>query len=197
MTSLPTTDDNQDAAEMSALYEYEDGSPDVAQDGHEVETVHVPSPSMRFPERPLRRAGFKSFRSISTQQEQSNVQARGSGSTAATASMTSSTNSSSNMATNFAVQSIRRGSQEWRTLVKPFVADLCYESLTSRAFSRQPLVRPFTCQAAVLFVDISGYSKIAAALADRGAHALSSASSEALRGRSTQRRGRAFRGSKR
>ena len=175
MTSLPTTDDNQDAAEMSALYEYEDGSPDVAQDGHEVETVHVPSPSMRFPERPLRRAGFKSFRSTSTHQEQSNVQARGSGSTAATASMTSSTNSSSNMATNFAVQSIRRGSQEWRTLVKPFVADLCYESLTSRAFSRQPLVRPFTCQAAVLFVDISGYSKIAAALADRGAHALSTA----------------------
>ena len=33
--------------------------------------------------------------------------------------------------------------------------------------------RPYTCRAAVLFVDLSQYSKITAAIADRGAHALS------------------------
>lgn len=112
-----------------------------------------PSPPLPRLPRPFRRGGFQGRRTVSTQgDEQDQVPIR---------------------TDEFAVRSIRRGSQEWRALVKPFVADLAYCNITSRAFTRQPLVRPFTCQTAVLFVDISGYSRIAAALASKGAHALS------------------------
>jgi class 3 adenylate cyclase len=79
---------------------------------------------------------------------------------------------------NFALRSIRRGTQDWIALVRPFVADLAFCSVVSRHFhqDRRPMFRPFTTpHAAVLFVDISGYSRIAAVLADRGAHALSTA----------------------
>ena len=119
---------------------------------------------VRFPRpRPLmmrRRAGMTSIRSVSTQEDKSST--------------------SNNNKHDFAVQSIRRGSHEWAVLIQPFVADLAFRSLvTTGSSSAQPQqtlrFRPYTCQAAVLFVDISGYSKIAAALTDRGAHALSTA----------------------
>jgi class 3 adenylate cyclase len=76
--------------------------------------------------------------------------------------------------TSFAVKSIRQGSQEWHATLRPFVADLAFFSLTQRRFSSRTDFRPYSCHAAVLFVDLSGYSKIAAILGNRGAHALSS-----------------------
>lgn len=76
--------------------------------------------------------------------------------------------------TSFAVKSIRHGSQEWHATLRPFVADLAFFSLTQRRFSSRTDFRPYSCHAAVLFVDLSGYSKIAAILGNRGAHALSS-----------------------
>jgi len=75
---------------------------------------------------------------------------------------------------NFAVRSIRRGSDDWRSMIKPFVSDLVFRSLISRRYQSAVGFRPYACHAAVLFVDLSGYSKISAALAHRGAHALSS-----------------------
>lgn len=113
----------------------------------------------KFPRRPTRRAGLMGLRTVSTQEREQKQRP-------------------SVQTADFVVQSIRRGSQEWRQLVKPFVADLAFESVVSRHFCRQrPMFRPYTTHAAVLFVDISGYSKIATALQEMGggAHALSSA----------------------
>jgi class 3 adenylate cyclase len=81
---------------------------------------------------------------------------------------------SKNGGSNFAVKSIRRGSDEWRTLIKPFVSDLAFRSLFRHRIESEISCRPYTCHAAVLFVDLSGYSRIAAAIAHKGAHALSS-----------------------
>ncbi|EEC45052.1 predicted protein [Phaeodactylum tricornutum CCAP 1055/1] len=75
---------------------------------------------------------------------------------------------------NFAVQSIRRGSEDWKNLIKPFVADLVFRSLICRRFQSEVSFRPYTAHAAVLFIDLSSYSKITTAIAHRGAHALSS-----------------------
>lgn len=75
---------------------------------------------------------------------------------------------------NFAVRSTRRGSTDWRNLIKPFVSNLVFRSLFRHRFQGEISFRPYTCYAAVLFVDLSGYSKIAAAIAHKGAHALSS-----------------------
>jgi class 3 adenylate cyclase len=73
------------------------------------------------------------------------------------------------------VRSIDRGSETWRTLIKPFVSDLVFSSLVPRHHHQTEVkFRPYTCHAAVLFVDLSGYSRIAAAIAHKGAHALSS-----------------------
>jgi class 3 adenylate cyclase len=77
-------------------------------------------------------------------------------------------------AKQFAVQSTRRGTDQWRFLVKPFVSDLAFRSLVSRKFQSEVAFRPYTCHAAVLFVDLSDYSKITSAIAHRGAHFLSS-----------------------
>jgi len=74
---------------------------------------------------------------------------------------------------NFAVKSIRRGSDEWNGLIKPFVADLAFRSLVYPRFQSEVSFRPYTCQAAVLFVDLSNYSGITAAIAHKGPHALS------------------------
>ena len=74
---------------------------------------------------------------------------------------------------NFAVKSIRRGSDEWHSLIKPFVSDLAFRSLEYRRSYSEVSFRQYTCQAAVLFVDLSNYSGITAAIADRGPHALS------------------------
>ena len=74
---------------------------------------------------------------------------------------------------NFAVKSIRRGSDEWHNLIKPFVSDLAFRSLEYRRSFSEVSFRPYTCQAAVLFVDLSNYSGITAAIADRGPHELS------------------------
>lgn len=41
-------------------------------------------------------------------------------------------------------------------------------------FQSEASFRPYTCHAAILFVDLCHYSKIAATLADRGAHVISS-----------------------
>jgi class 3 adenylate cyclase len=81
---------------------------------------------------------------------------------------------------DFAVKSIRRGSDEWNGLLRPFVSDLAFRSLEFRRSQSEVSFRSYTCQAAVLFVDLSDYSKITAALAYRGAHALSSIVNEYL-----------------
>ena len=74
---------------------------------------------------------------------------------------------------DFAVRSIRRGSHQWNHLLRLFVADLAFQSLVHRRFQSEVSFRPYTCHAAVLFVDLSHYSRIAAAVSHRGAHALS------------------------
>jgi class 3 adenylate cyclase len=77
--------------------------------------------------------------------------------------------------TDTRVRSIDRGSETWRALIKPFVSDLVFASLVPRHHHQTEVrFRPYTCHAAVLFVDLSGYSRIAAAIAHKGAHALSS-----------------------
>ena len=73
----------------------------------------------------------------------------------------------------FAVRSIRRGSDDWRELVKPFVSDLVFRSIVCRRNYSEVTFRPYTCTgAAVLFVDLSRYSQITAAIKG-GAHSLS------------------------
>jgi class 3 adenylate cyclase len=75
---------------------------------------------------------------------------------------------------DFALKSIRRGSSEWHATLRPFVADIAFESIIQRRYQSETVsFRPFTCYAAVLFVDLSNYSAITAAIAARGAHALS------------------------
>lgn len=74
---------------------------------------------------------------------------------------------------NFAMKSIRRGSDEWNTLLRPFVSDLTFRSLEYRRFQSEVNFRPYTCHAVVLFVDLSNYSKITAEIAYKGAHAIS------------------------
>jgi hypothetical protein len=77
---------------------------------------------------------------------------------------------------DFAVRSIRRGSTEWHALLRPFVADLAFRSLEYRRRHENHCAisfRPYTCQAAVLFVDLCNYSGITSLIAHRGAHALS------------------------
>jgi class 3 adenylate cyclase len=75
--------------------------------------------------------------------------------------------------TNFAMKSIRRGSDEWNLLLRPFVSDLIFRSLEYRRFQSEVSFRPYTCYAVVLFVDLSNYSKITAEIAHRGAHTIS------------------------
>jgi Adenylate and Guanylate cyclase catalytic domain len=77
--------------------------------------------------------------------------------------------------TDFAVKSIRRGSDEWNGMLRPFVSDLTFRSLEYRRFQSEVSFRPYTCHAAVLFVDLSNYSKITAEIAHKGAHAISTA----------------------
>jgi class 3 adenylate cyclase len=71
------------------------------------------------------------------------------------------------------VQSIHRGSEQWDKLLQPFVSDLVFQSIASRKYDNVLTFRPYTCHAAVLFVDLSGYSKITAAILSKGAHVLS------------------------
>lgn len=73
----------------------------------------------------------------------------------------------------FAVRSTRRGSHDWQSLISPFVADLAFRSLVRARHFAEPHFRPYLCHAAVLFVDLSGYSRITSALAHNGAHAVS------------------------
>jgi class 3 adenylate cyclase len=58
-------------------------------------------------------------------------------------------------------------------LIRPFVADIAFRSLEYLRFQSEVSFRPYSCQAAVLFVDLSNYSKISAALSHKGAHTLS------------------------
>ncbi|CAB9511982.1 cyclase type 10 [Seminavis robusta] len=66
------------------------------------------------------------------------------------------------------------GGDAWRKIIKPFVSDLAFESIVTRRAESAVCFDPYTCEAAVLFVDLSGYSKITSAIAHRGAHAMSS-----------------------
>jgi class 3 adenylate cyclase len=75
---------------------------------------------------------------------------------------------------SYAVRSIFKGSAEWSGLLKPFVSDLAFRSVVSRRYQGAISFRPYNCQAALLFVDMSGYSKITAAIAHRGPHVMSS-----------------------
>jgi hypothetical protein len=77
-----------------------------------------------------------------------------------------------------AVQSTIRGSPQWNALIKPFVSDLTFRSMTKRRSESKVCFQPYTCEGAIMFLDLSGYSKINAALAYKGAHALSSAVNE-------------------
>lgn len=83
------------------------------------------------------------------------------------------TDTSNTSGLDYAVQSIARGSESWAALIKPFVSDLAFRSLLRRRYKSPLTFRLYTCRAAVLFVDLSGYSKITAAIAHRGAHFLS------------------------
>lgn len=74
---------------------------------------------------------------------------------------------------NFPVKSIARGTESWQSLLKPFVADIAFRSLEYRHYQSEISFRPYTCQAAVLFVDLSNYSKITSEISKRGAHAIS------------------------
>lgn len=73
----------------------------------------------------------------------------------------------------FPVKYTKRGSTEWRNVIQPFVSDIAFRSCVKRRFQGETTFRPYHCQAAVLFVDLSGYSNITTAMAPRGAHALS------------------------
>lgn len=75
---------------------------------------------------------------------------------------------------NFPLKSITRGTDDWLNLLKPFVSNIIFRSLEYRRYQSEISFRPYTCQAAVLFVDLSNYSKITAAISNRGAHAISS-----------------------
>ena len=80
----------------------------------------------------------------------------------------------------FVVRSIRRGTDEWKNVIKPFVADLAFRSLVKPRYYSKPRFQVYECHAAVVFIDLSGYSKITAALAPRGAHAISNAVNDYL-----------------
>ena len=67
------------------------------------------------------------------------------------------------------------GTEAWHQLIRPFVSDLAFHSIVKRKSESAVCFDPYTCEAAVLFVDLSGYSKITSAVAHRGAHAISSA----------------------
>lgn len=59
-------------------------------------------------------------------------------------------------------------------MVQPFCSDLAFRCVRrKRSFARAPTFESWSGHAAVLFVDLSGYSKITSALADRGAFLLS------------------------
>ena len=68
-----------------------------------------------------------------------------------------------------AVRSIPQ--EHWAELLRPFVADLAFRSILQT--NKRLSFRSYNCQAALLFVDLSGYSKITAAIAHLGAHAIS------------------------
>ena len=93
--------------------------------------------------------------------------------------------------TDFAMKSIRRGSTDWNQILRPFVANIVFESCEqtrryvpsnelSSTLHYQKRFRPYTCHAAVLFVDLCNYSKITSTIAHRGAHVLSSIVNEYL-----------------
>ena len=83
----------------------------------------------------------------------------------------------------YVVRSIARGTDAWKALLEPFVSDLALESVVSKRSKHSrsnrsrttatTSFRPYHCQAAMLFIDLSGYSKMTAALAYAGAHAIS------------------------
>lgn len=73
---------------------------------------------------------------------------------------------------SYVVQSIHRGTLEWTGVLKPFVANLVFRSIANNS-SGMLRFKPYSCQGSLLFVDLSGYSKITSALAHKGAHVLS------------------------
>ena len=68
---------------------------------------------------------------------------------------------------------------DWKKQLHPFVSDIVFRSVIHKQHHLPNpsngiiSFRPYTCQAAILFVDLCGYSKITAAIAHRGAHFLS------------------------
>jgi hypothetical protein len=75
---------------------------------------------------------------------------------------------------DFVMRSTTRGSDLWENMMRPFVSNLAFRCLTRRRTETEVSFRPYSCHAAVLFVDISGYSTVAAAISHRGAFVLSS-----------------------
>lgn len=82
-----------------------------------------------------------------------------------------STQRAQSKGSNYVLRSIKRGTPEWNEMLEPFVSDLAYQSVVSKRGKIS--FRPHHCQAALLFVDLSGYSKITSALAYAGAHTIS------------------------
>lgn len=75
------------------------------------------------------------------------------------------------------LRSIRRGSDDWRFILRPFVSDIVFQSLVSRRRYKKSSssFRSYqSLHAAVLFVDLSGYSALTAAVLQQGgaAHVL-------------------------
>lgn len=76
------------------------------------------------------------------------------------------------------MRSIRRGSDDWKDLLRPFVSNLVHRCLMKRRSESDYAFVPYNTDAAVMFVDLSGYSRISAFLANKGAHVLSTVVNE-------------------
>ena len=73
-----------------------------------------------------------------------------------------------------AVKSVKKGTAYWRAILKPFVSNLAFRCVQKRRAETGVSFHAWSGHAACLFIDISGYSKVTAALAQKGAYALSS-----------------------
>ena len=68
----------------------------------------------------------------------------------------------------------RRGTADWSSILRPFVSSLVFRCVHKRRAQSDPSFFPWSGHCALLFVDLSEYSKVTSALADKGAFVLSS-----------------------
>jgi hypothetical protein len=133
-----------------------------------------PPPLVEYPS-----IGFKKGKSKSFQEDKEDLQEKGSSSATAQQECrhpSTSRHVPTSQIESFAMRSIERGTDAWITLLEPFISDLVFQSVVPKrkgSKSGNVMFRPHHCSAALLFVDLSGYSKITSALAYAGAHAIS------------------------